>query len=87
MGGVANRALPSSTPNDIGGTVNATTGSRHATALSYLPSELHIGTSGGSSLLCKHTLPRVLPRIVWQVEASQGFPVEGQWKVLEDPWT
>jgi len=41
----------------------------------------------GSSLNCKHSLPRVVPRIVWQVEASQGFPVEGHWKVLEDPWT
>jgi len=74
MGGVANRALPCNTPNGIGGTVNATTGSRHATALSYLPSECHIGTSGGSSLHCKHTLPRGLPRIVWQVEASQRIP-------------
>ena len=41
----------------------------------------------GSYSHCKQSLPRVLPRIVWQVEASQGFPVEGQWKVLEDPWT
>jgi len=41
----------------------------------------------GSSIHCKQALPRVQPRIVWQVEASRGFPVEGQWKVLEDPWT
>ena len=41
----------------------------------------------GSSLHCKYTMPRVLPRIVWQLEASQGFPVEGHGKVLEDPWT
>jgi len=41
----------------------------------------------GSFLLCKQSLPRVLPRIVWQEEASQGFPVEGHWKVLEDQWT
>ena len=41
----------------------------------------------GSSRQCKQSLTRVPPRIVWQVEASQGFPVEGHWKVLEDPWT
>ena len=40
-----------------------------------------------SFLHCKQSLPRVLPRIGWQVEASQGFPVEGHWKVLEDHWT
>jgi len=41
----------------------------------------------GSFLHCKQSLPCVLPRIVWQEEASEGFPVEGQWKVLEDPCT
>jgi len=41
----------------------------------------------GSSLHCKQYSPRVLSRIVWHVEASQGFPVEGHWKGLEDPWT
>jgi len=41
----------------------------------------------GSSSHCNQSLPCVLPRIVWQVEASQGFPVEGHWKVLEDPCT
>jgi len=31
----------------------------------------------GSSFHGKKSLPRVLPRIVWQVETSRGFPVEG----------
>jgi len=41
----------------------------------------------GSSLHWKHILPRVLPRTIWRVEASQGFPVQGHWTVLEDPRT
>ena len=41
----------------------------------------------GSFLQCKKSPPSVLARIVWPVEASQGFPVEGHWKVLENPWT